>query len=86
MYDFRFCLFKKKQKQSEILLPTPDALREGILLAHYQMLIWNKDTVPNPTLPSPAGHGWKMEGREWIPTLANQLPALLAVIHLVNCH
>lgn len=45
VYDLRWWLFKKKQVQSEKLPPSPDALREGILRAHYQMLIWNKDTV-----------------------------------------
>ena len=77
--------FKKKQAESERLPPTSDALAEAILRTHYQLLVWNKDRIANPSLPSPEGYGWKLEGNEWKPVMTKQLPAPHAVIHLVKC-
>ena len=51
--ELRWSLFKKKQAQSERLPPTPGALREAIVRAHYQTMVWNNDKVPNPNIPSP---------------------------------
>jgi hypothetical protein len=53
--------------------------------AHYQMLVWNKDTVANPELPSPQGYGWRFEENELHPIMSTQLPAPEDVIHLVKC-
>ena len=52
-------MFKKKQEQSERLPLTPDVLHQVTLRAHYQLMVWNSDTVANPDLPSPDGYGWK---------------------------
>jgi hypothetical protein len=49
------------------------------------MLVWNKDTVVNPELPSPQGYGWEFEDKEWHPIMSTQLPAPEAVIQLVKC-
>ena len=57
----RWSLFKKKQVQSEILPPTQGALREAILRAQYQTMVWNNDKVPNPNIPSPENYGWKKD-------------------------
>ena len=43
----------KKNAQLERLPPTQAALKEAILHAHYQGMVWNSDKVPNPELPSP---------------------------------
>lgn len=83
--DLRWLFFKKKQAESERLPPTSDALAEAILRTHYQLLVWNKDRIANPSLPSPEGYGWKLEGNEWKPVMTKQLPAPHAVIHLVKC-
>ena len=83
--DLRWWLFKKKQEQSERLPPTPDALRQATLRAHYQLMVWNSDTVANPELPSPDGYGWKLDDEEWVPIMTEQLPAPNAVLHLVKC-
>ena len=59
--DMRWFLFRKKQAQSEKLPPTQAALKEAILRAHYQTMVWNNDTVPNRELPSPETYGWTMD-------------------------
>lgn len=59
--DLRWLLFRKKQAQSERLPPTQAALKEAILRAHYQTMIWNSDKIPNPQLPSPESYGWTMD-------------------------
>ena len=59
--DLRWFLFRKKQAESERLPPTQAALKEAIMRAQYQAMVWNKDKVPNPDLPSPAEYGWKMQ-------------------------
>ena len=43
--------------------PTQAALHQAVLRAHYQLLVWNKDIVPNPVLPSPEGGLWLEMGR-----------------------
>ena len=83
--DLRWFLFKQKKAQSEKLPPTGGALREAILRAHYQLMMWNNDILPNPEVPSPEGYGWKFEENQWAPTMTNQLPAPDAVIHLTKC-
>lgn len=54
----RWHLFKKKQAQSDRLPPTYSSLREAILRAHYQSMVWENDNRPNPLLPSPDTYGW----------------------------
>ena len=46
--DLRWRLFCKKQAQSERLPSTLAALHEGIQRAHYQVMVWNNNRVPNP--------------------------------------
>ena len=83
----RWWLFTKKQAKSERLPPTLAALNQAILRAHYQLLVWNNDRTPNPSLPSPMDFGWewKEEEKKWIPIMTTLLPAPEAIIHLVKC-
>jgi len=78
-------MFTKKQAQSERLPPTRDALHQAILRAHYQVLIWNNDTISNPEIPSPEHYGWKLNEDEWVPVTTTQLPAPNSVIQMVKC-
>ena len=73
----RLCLFTKKQARSQQLPPTQAALHQAVLHAHYQLLVWNHDIVPNPVLPSPEGFGWKWEEDEkaFIPVMTTLPPA-----------
>ena len=48
--DLRWLLFRKSQAQSERLPPTQASLKESILRAHYQWMVWHTDIVPNPQL------------------------------------
>ncbi|KAL9964896.1 hypothetical protein ACROYT_G028604 [Oculina patagonica] len=62
--ELRWSLFKKKQAESDRLPPTQAALHQAIMRAHFQLMVWNKDAVPNPLLPSPSDYGWAMENGE----------------------
>ena len=66
---------------------TQAALHQAVLRAHYQLLEWNKDIVPNPVLPSQEGFGWKWEEdkKAWIPVMSTLPPAPEAIIQLVKC-
>ena len=55
--DIRWRLFRKKQAQSERLPTTRGTLREAVLRAHYQAMVWNNDVVANPDIPSPKNVG-----------------------------
>ena len=68
-----------------LLPPTQAALRETIMRAHYQVMVWNSDTVPAPYLPSPQNYGWRLDGDQWLPVMTSLPPAPEAVIHLVKC-
>ena len=46
--ELRWLLFKKRQAESDRLPPTKAALHQAILQAHYQLMVWNNDRVPNP--------------------------------------
>ena len=83
--ELRWLLFKKKQAQAERLPPTQGALCEAILRAHYQTMVWNNDTVPNPQLPSPQNYGWQQFEDEWQPVKTKLPPAPEAIIQLVKC-
>ena len=78
-------MFKKRQAETDRLPPTKAALHQAILRAHYQLMVWNNDCVPNPVLPSPQGYGWTMENGAWIPVLTTFSPAPEAIIQLVKC-
>lgn len=43
--DLRWQMFKKNQAQSDRLPPTLGALYEAILRTHYQMIVWNKQSM-----------------------------------------
>ena len=83
--ELRWLLFRRKQAQSERLPPTQAALRQAIMRANYQALIWNNDIVAKPELPSPDEFGWKREEDKWVPVMTTLFPAPEAVIELVRC-
>ena len=67
--EVRWWLFRKKKAQSERLPPTQAALRQAILRAHHQALVWNNDVVANPTQPSPDNYGWELHREKWVPIM-----------------
>ena len=72
--ELRWSLFKKKQAQSERLPPTHGALRDAILRAHYQTMVWNNDKVPNLNIPSRENNGWKKDNDEWLSVMTTTPP------------
>ena len=52
----RWWLFRK------IKAPLNPALRQAILRAHHQALVWNNNVAANRILPSPESYGWKLHG------------------------
>ena len=83
--ELRWSLFGKKQAQSEKLPPTQAAIREAIMRANCQALIWSLDSVPSPDLPPPQEYGWKLEDEQWLPIMTSLPPAPDAIIELVGC-
>ena len=85
--SLRWHMFSKKQAEGQKLPPTSAALRQAILHAHYQAIIWNQDATPCPNIPAQEGFGWTEESDQNclvpIPTLLP--PAPQAIIQLVKC-
>ena len=75
---------RKKQAESKRLPLSSDALRQAILRAHHQAIIWNHDTVAQPVIPPPGNYGWKQEDDGWTPVMTTQLSAPEFVLHLVK--
>ncbi|CAH3141295.1 unnamed protein product [Porites lobata] len=79
----RLSLFKKKQAQSDKLPPTQAALQQAILRARYQLMVWNRDRITNPELPSPQDYGWHMDQEQWGPVMTKLPSAPEAILQLV---
>ncbi|KAL5016916.1 hypothetical protein ScPMuIL_006505, partial [Solemya velum] len=79
----RWQLFQNSQGEAE-KLPTQAALRNHILRAHYQALIWSNDTTACPALPSPLGYDWTL-GSSYSAVTSLLPPASSAVVELVKC-
>ena len=82
--ELRWSLFKKKQVQSDRLLPTQATLQQA-MLAHYKLMVWKSDRITNPELPSPQHYGWRMDQEEWVPVMTNLPPAPEGILQLVQC-
>ena len=57
MKELGWFLLKKKQAQSGRLPHTNALLVQAILRAHLNLMVWNKDDVQNPVLPSLSDYG-----------------------------
>ena len=58
--ELRWYMFGENQWKSDRLPP----IQETILLAPYQMRVWNNDKVCCPSWPQPYGFGWENPGRK----------------------
>ena len=81
----RWHLFKRNKAEAEKLPPTKAALKEHILRAHYQAMIWLLADTANPNLPSPTNYGWDEEDSQYVPRVSDLPPAPTAVVELVKC-
>ena len=77
--EFRWHLFSKNQQESDLLPPTPDALKFHIQRVNYICGLWRSLSMDfNPELLSPADNGWEeKEGRlaRLLAIMTDQLPA-----------
>ena len=62
-------MLNRKQTQSGRLPLTHAALVQAMLRTHFNIMVWNKDDVPNPVLPSLSEYGWAMKDKEWVPVM-----------------
>ena len=83
--QLRWWMFMKKQVESGKLPPTSAALKQAILHAHYQAIVWYNDTIAHPNIPSPERCGWTLEEDGWTPIMTTQLPAPESVLQLGKC-
>ena len=51
----------KKQVELGKLPSISAALKQAILRAHYQAIVWYNDTIAHPNIPSLERYGWTLE-------------------------
>ena len=82
--EIRWMLFRQKQLYAEKLPPTKSALIHAIDRAHYQAMIWNRDTHQH--LPSFTDYGWLLNKDDFaVPIMVSLPPAPDAILELVKC-
>ena len=81
----RWQMFRNSQAEAEKLPTTRAAFRNNILRAHYQALVWSNDNTARPSLPSPLGYGWNLEGSIYSAVTSTLPSAPSAVVELVKC-
>jgi hypothetical protein len=87
-YDL-FCA-KRGEVESHQLPPCKDCLKKHAKRANYQAAVWRRCLDQDPNVPSPVGHGWKMEVDNGQPQLVidwmDGQPAPEAVLDLLACN
>jgi len=81
----RWNMFRQSQAEAERLPPTPAALHQHILRAHYQCMVWCNDIVSDVHLPDPTLYGWSNCDGRYIPVVTDLKPAPEAIVELVRC-
>jgi hypothetical protein len=81
----RWHMFKQTQAESEKLPPTQGALRQHILRAHYQCIVWWNDVKPIVELPDPTEYGWAQCNGVFTPVVTLLKPAPECIVELVRC-
>ena len=83
--DLRWYLFCKQMAERDRLPPTEEALKQHILRAKLQAVVWSQAHLPNQELPNPLIHGWKMDGIHYKPNTTMLKPAPDAILEMVLC-
>ena len=83
--ELRWHLFKKNQAEAEKLPPTKASLKEHILRARCQAMVWLLADTPNPDLPPPINYGWNDENNQYVPRVSDLPAAPTAVMEIVKC-
>ena len=83
--ELRYLLFCTKSMQDYQLPPTLDALRKHVSRTNCQCAIWKRALLPQPSVPSPVGKGWKITEDGLSVNWMDLLPSPLAVLELLSC-
>ena len=68
------------------LLPSQDALKQHILRANYQTVVWGRALIVQPHIPSPHNHGWIQTNDCLRLHWMDKLPALRDLLEMVSCN
>ena len=84
----RWQLRTKKMAEGEKLPPTPDAFKQHLLRALVQAHTWRHANLPlNPLIDVSNGeHGWKWDGKSWIPIPFTASAATSTILELIKCN
>ena len=83
-FDIEEMLFRQKQLEAE--KPPPTKLIHAIDHAHYQSMIWNRDTVPHQHFPPFTDYDWLLNKDDFtVPIMVSLPPAPNAILELVKC-
>ena len=83
--ELRYLLFCQKKQRNELLPPTSDSLRLHIDRTNSTTYIWRGALNRMQRLPSPEGHGWKIQDGNLTPTLMTKEPAPVGLPELTTC-
>ena len=83
--EARYIMFCQKAQSNIILPPTSDSLLQHIKRSNYQAYVWRKALVARQGMPSPDGHGWRVESDILCPHLMTKPPAPASILELTNC-
>ena len=81
----RHNMFLMLIKSEARLPPTQDALRQHVKRANYQAAVHHLCLEQTPSIPSPHGHGWKVEDGELNVVWGEQPPAPSSLLELTYC-
>jgi len=76
---------RKRYLDSNQLPPCVDTLRKHCDRANYQAAIWRGSLQSCPQIPSPVGHGWRLEEGRLIVNWMSGEPAPMAVLVSLSC-
>ena len=80
-----FCA-KKAEPESWQLPPCASSLLNHCKRTNYQCAIWRRSLDRNPDIPSPVGHGWRVDDRQLVIDWGDTSPAPEAVMELIACN
>ena len=84
--ELRWHLFVKNQQESDLLPPTPSALKFHIKRANYICGVWKSLSLNfNPELEAPTDNGWEERDGKLVAIMTDQLPAPEYSIELNSC-
>jgi len=66
--------------------PCASSLLNHCKRANYQCAIWKKGLDRNPDIPSPVGHGWRVDDGQLVIDWGDAPPAPEAVMELIACN